>query len=158
MRTNYIIFLLILSIAIGCKKKYGFDDLIPDKLAELELEQVVQTNDNPFKQLLSKGHNPSSDIQARYFYEDTFADLYIARYSDTLSAIAAFHNVMKVLKTDTLQFKHVIPRFDNNVFFLMAMNNGRLYYFFTKSTYVFWLNCEKRYGEKAIKELLNFYR
>lgn len=155
MQKKIIIFGLLIFLSIGCKKKYGFEDQIPDELDNLKLDQVIQTVDNPFEKLVTKAHPPSSSIQAKYFYEEVTADLYIARYSDTLQAIAAFHDIMRMVKTDTIQFKHVIPRFNNNVFYLMAMNNGRLNYFYTKSTYVYWLNCEKSYGEKAIKELIN---
>lgn len=158
MNKKVIIFILIIFVSIGCKKKYKFDEEIPDNLGEMELEQVIDTVGNPFKKYLTKGHIPSSGVQAKYIHKEATADLYIVNYPDTLSAIASFHNIMKMVKTDTVQFKHVIPRFNNNIFYLMAMSNGRLNYFFTKSTYVYWLNCDKTHGEKAIKELIEYNR
>ncbi|RCK73971.1 MAG: hypothetical protein IGBAC_2118 [Ignavibacteriae bacterium] len=158
MSKKYIIFILILAIIGSCKKKSELENLIPENLGDLKLSRSESTTEFFFKSLIPNGMQPAMGLKAEYSNGEYSADLYLLSYKDTLSAITAFHHLMRGVRADTINYKHIVPRFDQNMFFIMALKEERLNYFFTKSTYVYWLNCEKKSGENLIGYLLKSHR
>ncbi len=155
MNKLFVFFFIFLVATNSCRKKSELEKLIPEKLGNFELEQIEHNTENI---LIHSTIKPTNNLKATYLFKQNSAELYLYSYKDTISAISAFHYIMRELRSDTVNYKHIIPRFDVNIFFIMALKDDKANYVFTKSRYIYWLNCDKRSGENIIKDLINYSR